>query len=957
MDTIAFTFDGQPVTARAGDSIAVALEAAGVRRLGATGGGRDRGVYCGMGVCQECMVVADGRRSTPACMTTVRSGMHVTSQDDATTAVAPNDETAPASLRHRTDLAIVGAGPAGLEAACAAAEAGCAVIVIDERGAPGGQYFKPPAAAKAHRDKQHRRGDALRRRFAQSGATLISGAAVWYARRAGDRFDLRYMLDDQQGIVESKAVIIATGAYERPAVVPGWCQPGVMTIGAAQTYARRYGRPPLGRVLIAGHGPLGIQLGAELLRLGAPVVGVADRSAIAPMAMVAAAKADARLVASGAGYMARLALARVPVWRKTEVTSITNGPAGGFEVALTRVGGGGKARIVHADTVCMGDGFVPQIELPRLLECPLEFDDQGLPRPVRDQIGATPVSGLWIAGDAGGIGGADQASAQGRLAGQAAARFLGRTVTEDLAAHNRAERARRFQAALWQSFAARPRPAPQGATVVCRCEGVTADAITSAIADGARSPGHVKRLTRCGMGRCQGRNCMTSLISMLHRAGETVPVSALMAPQLPAKPVRASLLGREKPEWGGHRLASPASRPVAGLLVEPLRVTRADMAVIGAGVMGLCAAREAARQGASVVCLDRGEAGAEASGGNAGSLHLQLLSWDFGAKAVAGGSPALQTLPLQRDSIALWRDIEREVGVDFEIKTTGGLMLAEDRAQIAFLERKCEAERSVGIESRVIGADEIRSIAPHVSDRFAAAAWCPGEGKINPLPANEALRRDAERRGAIIEQLAPVTDIARTKTGYRIRTARGTLDVTRLVIAAGGWSAEIAAMLDVEVPVRGAPLQMVVTEPVRPLVSQLIAHADRHLTLKQTSTGQVLIGGAWPARVTNGGRVEVLADSLEGNLWVAARTVPAVGALSVVRSWAAMNIDIDGAPLISLMPGLPGAVIAATANGYTLGPLVGEAAAQAALSGAMPSGLSPFGLDRFDAVGDVMEYG
>ena len=244
-----------------------------------------------------------------------------------------------------------------------------------------------------------------------------------------------------------------------------------------------------------------------------------------------------------------------------------------------------------------------------------------------------------------------------------------------------------------------------------------------------------------------------------------------------------------------------------------------------------------------------------------------------------------------------------------------------------------------------------------LSDRFAAAAWCPGEGKINPLPANEALRRDAERRGATIEQLAPVTAIARTKTGYRIRTARGTLDVGRLVVAAGGWSAGIAAMLDVEVPVRGAPLQMVVTEPVRPLVSQLIAHADRHLTLKQTSAGQVLIGGAWPAHVTSGGKVEVLADSLEGNLWVAARTVPAVGALAVVRSWAAMNIDIDGAPLVSLMPGLPGAVIAATANGYTLGPLVGAAAAQAALSGTMPAGLSPFGLGRFDTVGDMMEYG
>lgn len=891
--------------------------------------------------------MADGRRSVPACMTTIEPGMRITSQDDATTTCAPGPETSLPPVRHLTDLAIVGAGPAGLEAACAAAHSGLSVIVIDERGEPGGQYFKPPVGDGGPRDRQHRRGDALRARFAQSGATLIAGATVWYARRAGDAFDLRYVLHDRQGIVEAATVIVATGAYERPAVVPGWCQPGVMTIGAAQTYARRYGRPPHGRILIAGHGPLGIQLGAELLRLGAPVVGIADRSAIAPLAMAAAARSDAGLVASGAGYLARLAMARVPIWRRTEVTSIAPVTRGGFDVKLTAPGGHGRTRSVRADTVCMGDGFAPQIELPRLLDCPLELDEHDLPRPVRDCTGATPVTGLWIAGDAGGLGGADQAGAQGRLAGQAAARHLGRAVPDDGAAIRRVGRARRFQAALWQSFAAPAREVPSGETIVCRCEGVTADAISAAIADGARSPGHVKRLTRCGMGRCQGRYCNASLLAMLRRADAAVPVSALMAPQLPAKPVRAALLSQERPEWGGHHRTSLGRRPAAGLPFEPLRVSHVDLAVIGAGVTGLCAAWEASRRGASVVCLDRGEPSAEASGGNAGSLHLQLLSWDFGAKAVATTSPALRTLPLQRDSIAQWRDIETELGADFEIQMTGGLMLAENRAQIAFLEQKCEAERSVGIESSVVGSEQIRAIAPHVAERFVAAAWCPGEGKINPLPANEALRRDAERLGVAIEEFAPVEAIVHEKTGYRITTARGTVDAKRLIIAAGGWSAGLAAMLGIAVPVRGAPLQMVVTEPAPPLVSQLIAHADRHLTLKQTSTGQILIGGAWPAHVTPGGRVQVLADSLEGNLWVAARTIPAVGALSIVRSWAAMNIDIDGAPLISLMPGLPGAVVAASANGYTLAPLIGEAAARAALSGTMPSGLLQFGLGRF----------
>jgi glycine/D-amino acid oxidase-like deaminating enzyme len=111
-------------------------------------------------------------------------------------------------------------------------------------------------------------------------------------------------------------------------------------------------------------------------------------------------------------------------------------------------------------------------------------------------------------------------------------------------------------------------------------------------------------------------------------------------------------LAVEKPEWGGHRESIPAVRP-GRQMEHPLAVNSADLVVIGGGVTGISAALYAARAGASVVCLDRGRVNGEASGGNAGSLHLQLLSWDFGGKAVGDGSLQLRTLPLQQESIAL----------------------------------------------------------------------------------------------------------------------------------------------------------------------------------------------------------------------------------------------------------------------------------------------------------------
>ena len=311
------------------------------------------------------------------------------------------------------------------------------------------------------------------------------------------------------------------------------------------------------------------------------------------------------------------------------------------------------------------------------------------------------------------------------------------------------------------------------------------------------------------------------------------------------------------------------------------------------------------------------------------------------------GSLQLRTLPLQQESIALWKQLETDLAADFEMEVTGGLMVAENPDQIEFLDAKATAEARVGIRTEVIDAARVREIVPAISEKIVAAAWCPGEGKINPLAATPALERAARAAGASVEEFAPVAGIARDGRDYAIETGRGRLRARRVLLAAGGWSAQLAALLGAELPIRGAPLQMVVTAPGPPLVPCLIAHADRHLTMKQAAAGSVIIGGAWPAAVGRAGQAEVLPDRLEGNLWVAGRTVPQVASLQVIRSWAAMNIDIDGAPLIGPVPGADGVTVAATANGYTLGPLMGREAAAAALSGRLRQDLQAFSMDRF----------
>lgn len=946
MEPVRFTFDGQPLEARPGDSIASALTAAGIRAFRTTQRGEPRGLYCGMGVCQDCLVTVDGRRSQRACMTLARADMDVTRQHDDNIGQPPG--AAGDGNAVSCDLIVVGAGPAGLGAACVAAEAGLSVMVLDERDETGGQYFKPRSEGSRHADRpdrQHREGLALRGAARLSGAAFLTGQTIWFARHEAGRFIIASYDDKGSTRVTARALVLAAGAYEQPALVPGWTLPGSMTIGAGQTLARRYGVSPGENVLVAGHGPLGLQLAAEILSIGGRVAALLERgSPSAGRAALGAGWRSPHLLLKAAGYRARLLRAGIPVLYGWELARIEGGGAVDGAVACRL--DGAQERRFDVDTVCAGDGFAPQTELARLLGCEMDVSPRtGLAHPRRAAGGETATAGLWIAGDGGGLQGAEAAQAQGRLAGRGAARHLGRSVSDDAADRRKLDKALAFQRRLWPLYRAPPRRLPTGNTVICRCEGVTAADAEAAIAAGAADAGAIKRATRLGMGRCQGRYCLQSALRLLAQAGHPPAAPSLFAPQLPARPVPVAALAREKPEWGGHRESRPSARP-AELASRPLAFELADLIVIGAGVTGLTAALAAAKAGARVMLLDRGRLHAEASGGNAGSLHLQLLSWDFGSKAFGDGSAAMRTLPLQRDSIALWSELEHELSADFEMQMTGGMMVAEDREQIRFLEQKAAAEAKVGIHTEVIDGPRIRQIAPAVSERMVAAAWCPGEGKINPLLAGHALAGAAVARGVAVEELAAVTGIARDGNAYAVSTGRGTVRAKNLVIAAGGWTADIARMLGADIPLRGAPLQMIVTESAPPLVPCLLAHAARHLTMKQTAAGTLLIGGAWPAETAPDGQARVLPESLEGNLWVAQRTVPAVAALHVVRAWAAMNIDIDGAPMIGPLPGHPAVIVAATANGYTLGPLMGREAAAMALGGTVPLALVGFGVSH-----------
>jgi glycine/D-amino acid oxidase-like deaminating enzyme len=955
---LAFQFEGRTLAAAAGETIAAALVANGEFAQTFARDGEPRGLHCGMGVCHDCLVVVDGRAGVRACMTNVTNGMIVCREpaklvlDDLLVDPAPLPEGA--LPEEAVDLVIVGAGPAGLAAAEVAAVSGASVLIIDERPAPGGQFFKQPASESAlpsgRADRQSRDGSILIGSVRALGVEIRSQTLVWGAFREDEALVLGLLHKGRVGYLRPKMLILASGAFEQPGIFPGWTLPGVVTTGACQTLLRSHGVLPGKRILIAGNGPLNLQVADELVRAGAQVVAIAE-AAPAPWTRPRAALdlmvIDPALAAIGLRHLARLARRGVVVHWGHRLARV-EGRVHAERAVL--VDAAGRERVYSIDAVGVGEAFSPANELVRLLGCAHMAKADGVPRAevVRDEAGATSLADVFVVGEAGGFGGAQIAMEQGRLAAGEAVSRLGHPMPQHPAARRRLARSRRFQGALWRLFAAPEAGLSRASddTHVCRCEVLSlGDLRRVIVAEKVADIATLKRLTRAGMGRCQGRYCLPRLAQLV---GRPVKETDFPAPQMPLRPIPLVALAVEKSEWGGHWRALLPPAAVGAPNREPLPFAEVSVLVIGAGIAGLSTALFLARSGREVVVLDRGYANARASGGNAGSLHAQLLSFDHGAKAEGGGSPAARTLPLQRDSIALWAELERELGRDFEIRITGGLMVAESERDLAFLLEKTRVECSQGIDCQMIDASTLRGLEPALNDGFLGAAYCPQEGKINPLVATQGVLEGATAAGARLFQQTDVIAIERGSAGFVVHTSRGSIRAGVVVNAAGAFASQIGRMLGTEVPVFGAPLQMVVTEATQPLVSRLVAHAHRHLTLKQAANGNFIIGGGWTAGLDPvHHHPRPLRASLEGNLWVAQHVVPALRKLHVIRSWAAMNVNIDGAPILGEHPGIPGFFNAVASNGYTLGPLIGRITADLVCRGETDRDVGAFCLSRF----------
>ncbi|WP_041528146.1 FAD-dependent oxidoreductase [Paracoccus aminophilus] len=548
MSDKSFSFDGRRIEIRSGQSIAAALTEAGIRSFRETAKGENRSIFCGMGVCQDCLVTVDGQPNQRACMTPAKPGAAVQTQI-ALPELGETRATPPvAEARHLApDVLIIGGGAAGLSAAITARVSGASVVLLDERKVAGGQFFKQSAEGPAL-DPQQAAGADLIARARASGAEIISEAEVWGG------FEGLFFIAAQNGtplLLRPKTAIIATGAYERPIVVPGWTLPGVMTSGAAQTLWRSYRTLPGKRIAICGSGPLNLQVAQELAQGGAEIVLIAE-AGIAPWSSpaqaLALAAADPGLTLKGLRMLAGLKRRGVPIHYGARLTRI-DPLAEGLEVTVTTANGRETAQV---DAVLMNAGFDPQNELLRLLGAEMRYDAaRGHLCCQRDAQGQTSVAGLYAIGDCAGLGGAPAAMVEGRIAGRAAAQAAGHSASDSAADQRALAQHRRFQAKLWAFHDIAPPPVATlpDETILCRCEEIRLGQIRAEMASTAHPhAGNMKRATRVGMGRCQGRYCAATMARMVaETTGQPVGDRSYFAPRVPVKPVAiATILAAEK---------------------------------------------------------------------------------------------------------------------------------------------------------------------------------------------------------------------------------------------------------------------------------------------------------------------------------------------------------------------------------------------------------------------------
>lgn len=446
------------------------------------------------------------------------------------------------------DLAIIGAGPAGMAAAAEAGKLGLATVLIDEQEEAGGQIYRAieraPLADKGILGSDYYKGRLLLEAMQASHIDYLHSTSVWDVE---ENLTLNVSHHGRSRQIRARRLLIATGAQERPVPFTGWTLPGVMTCGAAQVLLKSSALVPPAPLVLAGSGPLLLLIASQLSNAGVAIEAVLDTTPRAnylhAARFIPGALRNPKLLLKGVGLLSSLKRSGIPYI--TGVESLRAELGNDDHLGKVYYRRKGIDQELHCRSLLVHQGVVPNVQLTRALELEHHWHEQQLCwHPQVDLWGETSRAGIFVAGDSSGIAGAQAAEEAGRISVLQIANQLGQL--EESARDTRAEPLRRrlrpqqsirpFLDVLYQP--ARTFLIPEDDTIVCRCEEITAGELRQIADAGCQGPNQAKAFCRAGMGPCQGRLCGLTVSQVLaERTNQPVDAVGYYHLRPPIKPL------------------------------------------------------------------------------------------------------------------------------------------------------------------------------------------------------------------------------------------------------------------------------------------------------------------------------------------------------------------------------------------------------------------------------------
>ena len=344
-----------------------------------------------------------------------------------------------------------------------------------------------------------------------------------------------------------------------------------------------------------------------------------------------------------------------------------------------------------------------------------------------------------------------------------------------------------------------------------------------------------------------------------------------------------------------------------------------EVLIIGGGVIGSSIAYHVARQGRTVLVVERHKVAVEptASWASAGGV---TPDW--------GQHPA--EAALASAAIERWPTLAEELEADLHYRQGGHLLLAENDGEAEHLQSFVQRQHELGFaDVSFVDRKAIFSLVSELGEQVVAGSFSPADGQADPVLTTRAFATTAQRQGAIY--WTNTECLALQRVADRIvgaQTGRGIVQAQQIVLAAGAWSRELALTIGLQLPLRVRVLQVLLSTPAPQGVLQPVVSAvGRALSLKQQASGAFLLGGGWLGDPTSDLRSYTLREaSRAGNWATACELFPPVRQQRLVRAWGGLQAhSLDDLPFIGNVSGLEGLTLALGSwYGFAVAPAIGS---------------------------------